>query len=114
MAEQKRVGLLSNVEADCARRESNGTSWLRPSLLSVMPLQRREAEIQTVYEGVHFEMVDDRHKRVMCFHTRAGFEKLLGVDCFSEDELRRLFTVHRAALERLASALYEARAADTT
>ena len=78
-----------------------------------MPLERREAEIMTIFGGVRFEMVDQRRKRIMCFHTRAGFEKLLGVGRCSEDELRRLFTVHRESFERLANALYEAPAVDT-
>jgi Protein of unknown function (DUF1488) len=64
--------------------------------------------------GVHFEMLDDLSERVRCFHTRAGFEKLARAEYLTEAELRRLFIVHREALERLASALYEAPASDTT
>jgi hypothetical protein len=39
---------------------------------------------------------------------------MAGAACLTEDELRRLFIVHREALERLASALYEAPATDIT
>ena len=59
-------------------------------------------------------MLDNLNKRVRCFHTRAGFEKLADTECLTEDELRRLFIVHREALERLASALYEAPPTDIT
>jgi Protein of unknown function (DUF1488) len=79
-----------------------------------MPLQRREAEVTAIFEGVHFEMLDDLNERVRCFHTRAGFERLAGAQFLTEHELRRLFIVHREALERLASALYEAPAPDIT
>ena len=43
-------------------------------------------------------MLDNLNKRVRCFHTRAGFEKLADTECLTEDELRRLFIVHREAL----------------
>jgi hypothetical protein len=76
--------------------------------LAIMLLRRRETEVTAIFEGVHFEMLDDLNKRVRCFHTRAGFEKIAETECLTEDELRRLFIVHREALERLASALYEA------
>jgi len=79
-----------------------------------MPLQRLEAEVTAIFEGVHFEMLDDLNERVRCFHTRARFERFAGAECLTEAELRRLFIVHREALERLASALYEAPAPDIT
>ncbi len=82
--------------------------------LAIMLLRRRETEVTAIFEGVHFEMLDDLSERVRCFHTRAGFEKLAATECLTEAELRRLFIVHREALERLASALYEAPASDMT
>jgi len=67
-----------------------------------------------IFEGVHFEILDDLNERVRCFHTRAGFEKLAATECLTEAELRRLVIVHCEALERLVSALYEAPASDMT
>jgi hypothetical protein len=46
-------------------------------------------------------MLDDLNERFRCFHTRAGFEKLAGAESLTEHELRRLFILHREALERL-------------
>jgi hypothetical protein len=37
-----------------------------------MPLQRGEAEVTAIFEGVHFEMLDDLNERVRCFHASRG------------------------------------------
>ena len=106
-----------DLAATQRRLEDAGAKSSAPRRLSetfAKPPARREAEVTANFDGVHFEMMDDLNERVRCFHTRAGFEKIVGADHFTEDELRRLFTVHREALERLASALYEAPASYTT
>jgi hypothetical protein len=46
--------------------------------------------------------------RITCFHTRAGFEKIVGRKSFTQEELQTIFQDNRADFEALASFLYDA------
>ena len=77
-------------------------------------LQRREGRTVRVQPyALQFPMrVAGSATDVVCVHTAAGLEKLLGRKNFTSEEMLVIFRDHRSDFEALSSLIYEAQAGD--